>query len=194
MRRRSRWYGARRAGERVEEFEQRRRARIEADPDEAAPAFGLDRLQPGAGRDRIELLLVYDLDQRAVEVIAPGVIAAANAGVGEGAGSVGQSGAPMQAGVVEGLDGVDIRADDQDRLIADEVFEESLRPRRPPPPGTPPARRGTTRGRTPTRRTPRWCSGHAESCCPRRSRACPDCCRSSDIHAIPGESSPDAPW
>ena len=60
------------------------------------------------------------------------------------------------------------------------------RPRRPPPPGRPPARRETTGARTPARRTRRWCSGHAEWCCPRRSRACPDCRRSSEHHVIPG--------
>ena len=52
------------------------------------------------------------------------MVAAPDAGVGEGAGSVGQAGAAMQAGVVEGLDGVGVGADDEDGLIADEVFEE----------------------------------------------------------------------
>ena len=84
----------------------------------------LDGLEAGARRDRVELVLVHDLDQRAVEVVAPGVIATADAGVGEGAGSVGQSGAAVQARVVKGLDGVGVGADDEDGLIADQVFEE----------------------------------------------------------------------
>ena len=72
----------------------------------------------------IELVLVHDFDQLAVEVVAPGVIATADAGVGEGTRSVGQAGAAVQARVVKGLDGVGVGADDEDGLIADQVFEE----------------------------------------------------------------------
>ena len=66
---------------------------------------------------------VDDLLHPAVEVVAPSVVTAPDLAVGERAAPVGEAGAPVKAGVVEGLDGVGVGPDDEDRLVADQVLE-----------------------------------------------------------------------
>ena len=116
--------GSQQGRQRVEVLEQRWRARIEADPDEAPPTVDLDRLEAGLRRDRVELVPVDYLDQAPVQVVAPGVVAAPDAAVGEAAGPIGETRAAVQTRVVKGPDGVGVRPDDEDRLVADEVFGE----------------------------------------------------------------------
>ena len=108
----------------IEVLLQRGCTRIEADPHEATPSVDLHRSQSGVRGDGIELLPVDDLDQRPVEVVAPGVIAAPDAAVGEAARPVRQASPPVQAGVVERPDGLFVGSDQEDRLVADEVFTE----------------------------------------------------------------------
>ena len=69
-------------------------------------------------------MLVDDLDQLSVEVVAPGVVATPDALLGESAVPVGETSAAVQTGVVEGADGLRVRPNDQDRLVADEVLAE----------------------------------------------------------------------
>ena len=69
-------------------------------------------------------MLVDDLNQFSVEVVAPGVVATPDALLGESAVPVGETSAAVQAGVMEGADGLPVRPNDQDRLVADEVLAE----------------------------------------------------------------------
>ena len=84
MRRRSRWYGAKQGRQRVEVLEQGRCGPDRDRPRRSRPtARPAPPCSPVSGRDRIELVLVDDLDQLSVEVVAPGVIAAPDAVLGE---------------------------------------------------------------------------------------------------------------
>ena len=67
---------------------------------------------------------VDHFDEVPVEVVAPGVVAAPDATVGEATGPVGEPGAAVQARVVEGADRLGARPDDEDRLVADQVLAE----------------------------------------------------------------------
>ncbi len=110
--------------ERVEVVEERWRRRVEAYPHEATPPVDSDCLEPGPGRYRVELVGVDNVDETAIEVVAPRVVAAADAAVREGSRSVREPCPAMQARVVKGVDGVRVRAHDEDGLIADQVLAE----------------------------------------------------------------------
>ena len=111
-------------GQRVEEVEQRRGLGVETHPDEASPPVHAHRLQAGAFGNRVELVGIDHLDESAVEVVAPGVVATPDAAIRERPGPLGQPGPAMQARVVEGPDDIRGGADDQDRLVADQVLAE----------------------------------------------------------------------
>jgi hypothetical protein len=98
--------------------------RTEADPHEATPAVDPHPAQTHVRRDRVELSPIDDFDELSVQVVAPRVIATADAVLGEASGSLGQPGATVEAGVVERSDGLGVGADDEDRLVADEVLAE----------------------------------------------------------------------
>ena len=134
-------------GQRVEEVEQGGAPGVETHPDEAAPPVHAHGLQAGAFGIRVELVGIHHLDESAVEVVAPGVVAAPDAAIREECRSPRPAGSHVQARVVEGPDDIRGGADDQDRLVADQVLAERHRPPRSPLPGRPPARRGTTGGR-----------------------------------------------
>ena len=113
------------AGEGPQEFEERFGLEIHVDEHEAAPPIDECVAEPGLGLvHRREVVPIDHLGVAPVEVPTPRVIPAPDLGGGEVPGPVGQARAPVAAGVVEGLDGVSRGPHDQDRLVADHVFQE----------------------------------------------------------------------
>ena len=110
--------------ERVEEVEERLGVGVEVHEHEAAPALDAHRARARGRRASRELVAVDDLDEPAVERVAPRVVRAADRAVGErrrsprrgacrGAGTRCGS-APIVAGR---------RPHDEDRLVADRVLD-----------------------------------------------------------------------
>ena len=190
MRSRSRWYGASRVGQRVEVVEQRRRAGVEADPDEAAPPVDLHGLEAGASAGSGRTRRLDDLDQpcrRGRSARRGSDTGCRRRGSCPSRRQAGSRGAGRCCGRPGWCPGPNGRRGSTGRRSG---TRRTHRPLRSPLPGRPPARHGTTGARTPARRIGTGVAGARGRCRPRRSRRSRGPCRRSpsDCSAGPGRS------
>ena len=115
--------GAEELGDRIEEVDERLGLAVHVHEHEASPALCPYLVETEVRRHVRELVAVDDLGQLSVEGVAPGVVPASDLAVSKIASAVGQPGAPVQAGVEVPLDVPRVRADHEDRLVADRVLE-----------------------------------------------------------------------
>ena len=134
-------------------------AGIEAHPHEATPSVDLHRSEADVRRHRLELVGVDDLDQLAVEVVSPGMVATPNAARRRSDQLRRRDechGAGTCCGRPERYRGPTARRGSTGRRSG---TRRSRRPRRSLPLGRPPARRVTRGARIPAPRIRRSCNG-----------------------------------
>ena len=119
----SKWYGSKSLGQRIEEVEQRLHVRVEVDEHEPAPPLGAHRAQREVVGDRMEVGCVDDLDDSAVERVAPPVERATERPVGDVPAALGELSAAVQARIRKRGDRVGPAAHDEDGLVADRVLD-----------------------------------------------------------------------